>query len=145
MIRTEAEYQEAFRRVADEKARIAAHRAHLEAMELSPEEIKRALDPLQSFHLQLAEEVESYERLRRGEVEAIVNLQGLGRVLIGLRIALGLTQRELAERLGIHESQVSRDERNEYHGVSIERASRILEAMGVRLTSRLEEPLPIHS
>ena len=85
MIRTEAEYQEAFRRVADEKARIAAHRAHLEAMELSPEEIKRALDPLQSFHLQLAEEVESYERLRRGEANraadrcvGIVQIGGCG-------------------------------------------------------------------
>jgi transcriptional regulator with XRE-family HTH domain len=51
--------------------------------------------------------------------------------LVALRIAKGLTQRELAERLGVHESQVSRDERNEYHGITLERARRILQAMQV--------------
>jgi len=60
---------------------------------------------------------------------------------VALRIALGLTQRELAERLGVHESQVSRDERNEYHAVTVERASRILDALGVDLRSVFEEPL----
>jgi transcriptional regulator with XRE-family HTH domain len=37
---------------------------------------------------------------------------------VALRIATGLTQRQLAETLGVHESQVSRDERNEYHGIA---------------------------
>ena len=62
-------------------------------------------------------------------------------MLVALRIALRLTQRELAERLGVHESQVSRDERNEYHGITVERASRILDALAVQLTSRFEEPI----
>ena len=84
---------------------------------------------MESFHLQLVEEVESYERLKRGEFEEIQNLRGIGRLLIGLRIAQGLSQRELAERLGVNESQVSRDERNEYHGVTIERAARVLDAL----------------
>jgi hypothetical protein len=43
--------------------------------------------------------------------------------------------------VGVHESQVSRDERNEYHGVTVERASRILDAMGVRLRSLFEQPI----
>ena len=60
---------------------------------------------------------------------------------MALRIALGLTQRELAERLGVHESQVSRDERNEYHGITVERASRILDALGVELRSTFEQPI----
>ena len=84
---------------------------------------------MESFHLQLAEEVESYDRLQRGEFDEIRNLRGIGRLLIGLRIAQGLSQRELAERLGVNESQVSRDERNEYHGVTMERAARILDAL----------------
>ena len=50
---------------------------------------------------------------------------------MALRIAKGLTQRELAEHLGVHQSQVSRDERNEYHGITLERARRILHAMNV--------------
>jgi transcriptional regulator with XRE-family HTH domain len=40
-------------------------------------------------------------------------LRGLGHLLIALRIAQGVSQRELAKRLEVHESQVSRDERNE--------------------------------
>lgn len=60
---------------------------------------------------------------------------------MALRIALGLTQRELAERLSVHESQVSRDERNEYNNISIDRASRILDALGVRMRSAFEQPL----
>jgi hypothetical protein len=47
----------------------------------------------------------------------------------------------MAERLGAHESQVSRDERNEYHGVTVERASRILDALGVRFRSEIEQPI----
>jgi len=62
----------------------------------------------------------------------------LGRLLIGARIYRGLSQRELASRLGVHESQVSRDERNEYGSITVERASRILEALGVELVSELE-------
>ncbi|MGA2447310.1 MAG: helix-turn-helix domain-containing protein [Polyangiaceae bacterium] len=54
---------------------------------------------------------------------------------LALRIALGLTQRELAERLEVHESQVSRDGRNEYHGMTVDRASWILDALGVKLRS----------
>ena len=49
--------------------------------------------------------------------------------------------RERAERLGVHESQVSRDERNDYRGVTAERAQRILEALGVRFTAQAESLL----
>lgn len=94
-------------------------------------------DPMKSFHEQLKEEVASYERLQRGEFEELQNFHGLGRLLIALRISQGVSQRELAERLEVHESQVSRDERNEYHGVTVERANRVLEALGVQVTTRV--------
>jgi DNA-directed RNA polymerase specialized sigma subunit len=141
MIRNEAEYQEALSRLEDERERLDEHRSRLAEMGLDDAELKRALDPIRSFHLQLEEEVQSYERLKRGDIGELLNLHGLGRSLIALRIARGLTQRELAARLGVHESQVSRDERNEYHGVTVERASRILDAMGVRLRSLFEQPI----
>jgi len=141
MIRNETEYQEAVRRLGEETKRLAEHEATLKEMNLGPDEVKRALDPLRSFHMQLAEEVESYERLKRGDMGELTNLHGLGRMLVALRIALGFTQRELAERLGVHESQVSRDERNEYHGITVERVSRTLDALAVQLTSRFDEPI----
>ena len=108
-------------------------------MGLGREEIKRAMDPMMSFHEQLKEEVESYERLRRGEFEELRNFHGAGRLLVALRIAQGISQRELADRLGVHESQVSRDERNEYHGVTVERAQRVLDALGVEVRNTVEK------
>jgi ribosome-binding protein aMBF1 (putative translation factor) len=138
MIRNETEYQEASARLTDERNRLADHRARLKETGLSDEEIKRVIDPIESFHLQLKEEVESYERLKRGEFEELENLRGLGHLLISIRIAQGISQRDLAKRLNVHESQVSRDERNEYFSITLERAVKILDALNVRLHTKVE-------
>jgi len=138
MIRNESEYREAVERLAAEKSRINQQRRLLKENGLSTQQTKRVLDPMLSFHEQLREEVESYERLKRGEFDELHNFEGVGRLLIALRIAKGISQRELAERLGVHESQVSRDERNEYHGITIERANRILECLGAEVRSVVE-------
>lgn len=142
MIRNETEYKEAVARLAEERKRLSEHRARLKETGLTEEEIKRVIDPMESFHLQLKEEVDSYERLKRGEFEDIENLRGLGHLLISLRIAQGISQRELAKRLDVHESQVSRDERNEYFGITLERAVKILEALNVRLKTTVEVEPP---
>lgn len=139
MIRNETEYREAAARLKEERERLQAHRCALREAGLSDEEIKRVCDPMESFHLQLKEEVESYERLSRGEFGEFQNLRGIGQLLVGLRIAQGLSQRELAARLGVHESQVSRDERNEYYNITLERASRILDALNVDLRTTVED------
>jgi hypothetical protein len=146
MIRNDTEYKEAVKRVSEEKQRLEEQRARLKQMGLTEEEVKRAIDPIHSFHLQLEEEVASYERLRRGEFDELRNLSGLGTLLISLRIAMNMTQRDLAARLEVSESQVSRDERNEYHGITLERAVRVLDALGVELHSRVEmrkQPGPV--
>lgn len=138
MIRNETEYQEATVLLIAEKKRLSDHRRRLRKAGLKAQEIKRVINPIESFHLQLREEVESYERLKRGEFEDLDNLRGLGHLLISLRIAQGISQRELARRLGVHESQVSRDERNEYFGVTLERAAKIIETLNVRLRTTIE-------
>jgi ribosome-binding protein aMBF1 (putative translation factor) len=138
MIRNEAEYKEAVARLTEERSRLAEHRKRLKEAGLSKEEIKRVIDPMESFHLQLKEEVGGYERLKRGEFDELDNFRGFGHLLISLRIAQGVSQRELAKRLGVHESQVSRDERNEYFGITLERAMRILDALNVHLRTKVE-------
>ena len=138
MIRNEAEYQHASARLLEERNRLSEHRARLKEAGLDDDEVKRVIDPIESFHLQLREEVESYERLRRGEFEELVNLRGLGHLLISLRISKGISQRELAKRLDVHESQISRDERNEYFGITLERAIKILDALNVKLHTKVE-------
>jgi ribosome-binding protein aMBF1 (putative translation factor) len=143
MIRNEAEYQEASKRLFEELGRLDEHRARLKEAGLREIEIQRVIDPLESFHLQLKEEVEAYERLKRGEFEELENLRGLGHLLITSRIAQGITQRDLARRLGVHETQVSRDERNEYFGITLERAAKILDVLNVRLRTQVAiDPLP---
>jgi ribosome-binding protein aMBF1 (putative translation factor) len=142
MIRNETEYQEASVRLNDERKRLIDLTARLKETGLSDEELKRVVDPLESFHLQLKEEVESYERLKRGEFEELENLRGLGNLLIAVRIAQGISQRDLAKRLDVHESQVSRDERNEYFGITLERAIKILDALNVRTHTKIEIQMP---
>jgi DNA-binding Xre family transcriptional regulator len=138
MIASETDYRAATKRLTDERERLTALTQRLRGEGKTDAEVKRVTDPMSSFHLQLAEEVESYERLCRGQFSENQNLHGLGRLLIGLRIARSMSHRELAEKLGVHESQVSRDERNEYHGLTVQRAARILDVLGARLTSHVE-------
>lgn len=140
MIRNEAEYREALERLKGEMERLEAQRGALRQTGLTTRDVKRVCDPMKSFYLQLKEEIEDYERLRRGEFSEIHNLRGIGQLLIGLRIAQNLSQRELAERLGVHESQVSRDERNEYSNITVERAIRILDALDAEVVSAVKSP-----
>jgi len=66
MIRTETEYKNAQERLEQEKETLQRQREELEEMDLSEEEVERALGPLISFRDQLREEIETYERMRRG-------------------------------------------------------------------------------
>jgi hypothetical protein len=65
MIYNEAEYQNASVRLREQRDRLVEHRVRLEATGLSKEEIKRVIDPMESYHLQLEEEVKGYERLKK--------------------------------------------------------------------------------
>lgn len=141
MIRTDAEYQDALRRLQQDRGVIQAQREALGALSLSADEVERALEPTFSFHEQLREEVEVYERMRRGDITPVESLSDIGRVLIGLRVARGITQRQLAERMNVSETQVSRDERNDYHGITVERAQRIILALHGKV--RVEAELPL--
>lgn len=133
MIRTESEYRRALEQLKNDATYIQRQREHLSSIGLKDEQLERAMQPAISFHEQLSEEVQAYEQMRRGELGTLSDLTQIGRWLVGVRIAKGLSQRELAERLGVSEAQISRDERNEYHGVTVERAQMILQRMGVEL------------
>jgi len=133
MIRTETDYKRAMRERDEQAKRLKAQEQRLKKEGLGRAEVKRAMDPVRSFHQELVEEIRVYEALKGGDLRAVSRLATLGQQMVGLRIAKGLSQRDLAARLEVHESQVSRDERNEYHGLTLERAGRIMEALGVRL------------
>ncbi len=137
MIRTESEYRKTLERLEQNKTQIRSQRQHLEAQGFNTDQTERVLQPLLSFQAQLEEEIEIYDRLRRGELPTLYSLSDIGQWLIGVRISQGLSQKELAGRLNVSEQQISRDERNEYHGITVDRAEQILQTMGVQY--RLED------
>ncbi len=139
MIRTENENQDSLERLEQMRQLLKAQEKKLAAEGLRPEQIKRALDPSRVLYDQIKEELDTYQQLKKGRFDELRNLHGVGQMLIGVRIALGLSQREMAEKIGVHESQVSRDERNEYYGITVERVARILDVLGVEITTRVEK------
>ena len=134
MIKTETEYRLTKERIEQSRQAAIKMREQLMEQNLTAEQIERVMEPMLTFQMQFVEEVQWYERVRAGDVAPIYNLNHIGQMLVGLRIARGLTQKELASRLKVSESVISRDERNDYHGISVERAQRILEALDGQAT-----------
>jgi transcriptional regulator with XRE-family HTH domain len=133
MIRNEKEYREAKARLDDFNAQIEATRRELAAEGTPENDTELAVEPLQVLMGELEFDLRLYERLRTEGVSAVPCFpsEESGKELIALRIARDWTQRRLAEELGVSEAQVSRDERNDYQGITQERRARILEALGV--------------
>lgn len=138
MIKTQKEYLEAKKRVAQEFKNIKSHEKKMKEAGLTKSQIRLASDPLLTFTYQLKEEVEEYERLMKGQFGSLENLNGIGHILVALRIFKGIKQKDLAKKLGVPESQVSRDERNEYHGASVEKIQNVLDKLGVKLKTTID-------
>ncbi len=83
----------------------------------------------------LQREVREYEALRAGGQRTFQaeTFEELPRVLIQARIASGLSQRELALRLGLKEQQVQRYEATEYASASLSRVSAVITALNIRV------------
>jgi DNA-binding XRE family transcriptional regulator len=81
------------------------------------------------------DEIDHYEQLRDGQITSreITSLRELPTALIEARIAARLTQRQLAERIGVAEQQIQRWEANDYSGVNLDRLQSIADALGVQI------------
>ncbi len=143
MIRTEVEYRCSLQRLAEIDAHIAHEAAALKAEGYKKAEVTRGTDPLRFFRAQVQAEIDAYDRLKRGEFNDVFNFRSFGDMLIALRIAKGVTQRELAQRLKVSESQISRDERNCYSGITVDRAQRILEALDAEIKTSVVWKEPV--
>ena len=91
---------------------------------------------------ELGEQLADYEALRNGWVAVLEldSLKDLPDALIRARIATGLTQKELARRLGLKEQQIQRYEATRYAGASLERIQAVAEALGVKIRERVIFP-----
>lgn len=96
---------------------------------------KAQVDALNSQIQSLLDELREYENLKTGSVKApdLGYISFVPADLIRARIACHLSQKELAEQLGIPEQQIQRYEAIEYESVSYARISeiaRVLQAAG---------------
>jgi len=82
---------------------------------------------------ELRAQLHHYEQLRDGHItkREITSLRELPGALIEARIAARLTQRDLAERIGVAEQQIQRWEASDYAGVNLERLQSIADALGI--------------
>ena len=97
------------------------------------------LDALRSQRADLQSAVEEYEELRQHRPTVIEagSLDELPRALIRARIALGLSQKELAEKMGLKEQQLQRYEATDYASASLSRIQEVAAALGFSDTSVL--------
>ena len=86
---------------------------------------------LADLHAELAE----YEALRSGKQKhlPVTSFDDLPRTLIQARIAAGLSQKELARRLGLKEQQIQRYEATDYASARLSRLRAVMQALGVEL------------
>jgi ribosome-binding protein aMBF1 (putative translation factor) len=92
-------------------------------------------DAVRSQLSSLRAELAEYEALRAGDrrVLELISFDELPRALVQARIAAGLSQKQLAERLGLKEQQIQRYEASEYASASLQRLKAVIEALGVRV------------
>jgi HTH-type transcriptional regulator / antitoxin HipB len=85
---------------------------------------------------ELRQEVAEYEQLKSGNVLTFVlgSIEDLPITLIKARIAAGLTQKDLAEKIGVQEQQIQRYEANHYGSASFDRLRAIANALKVEIT-----------
>ena len=109
---------------------------------IDPLIIQAQRDGLESQLEELNETLTRYETLQSGLVNSLnVNAPlDIGKSLIEARIARNLTQKELAEILGMKPQQVQRYEQDNYHSASIKRIAEILDALSVELHCELKLP-----
>lgn len=122
----------------------------INAMSAAPDDVAASdalgreiqLDAMRSQLADLRAEITEYDDLRSGRTRLIKieSFDQLPRAIIAARIAAGLTQADLAERLGTHEQQVQRYEATNYSSASMRRVSEVIEALGIDVREEILLP-----
>ena len=134
MIKSEREYAITKKAVAE----FASSREALAATAGKDVGRRAALSSVDAQLGDLRAEIAEWERLRAGGVQeiAIANWDDLPKALMRTRIAQGLTQQELAERLGLKKQQIQRWEDEDYEHAEFWRVLEVADALGLSLTGK---------
>ena len=87
-----------------------------EALDVHPLIAKAQVDAVSSQLADLREQLREYESLKSGKFDfsELMVVTSLPEMLVKARIARGMTQRDLAERIGLKEQQIQRYEATDY-------------------------------
>ena len=83
---------------------------------------------------QLEDELHEYDQVKSGELTLphVERLDQIAPFIAKVRIAKGVSQTELARRLGVSKQVISRYEESDYQTVAIARLQEILDAIGIK-------------
>ncbi|HLB23861.1 MAG TPA: helix-turn-helix transcriptional regulator [Dehalococcoidia bacterium] len=131
MIKNERQYQVTRAQLKRMDSALQRLQTATPARDADPRLLNAERNGLQSVIAELRDDLGEYERLRSGAAGAIevARLQDFPALLIKARIAAGLTQRELAERLGLKEQQVQRYEASDYSSASMSRMLQVADTL----------------
>ncbi|EJM7152610.1 MULTISPECIES: XRE family transcriptional regulator [Vibrio] len=98
-------------------------------------------DSIHSQILELEEEIRSYQRLKGGLLDELstLNVNALANYLISARIAKGISQEQLAKYLNIPEVRFKALESSNYSGVSLSRALKVAEYIGLDIQKIVDD------
>jgi ribosome-binding protein aMBF1 (putative translation factor) len=118
---------------------IAVARGREPSSDVDPRLHQAMIESLESELAILRDDLERYEALKAGKIKKrrVQSLRELPVLLIEGRIAAGLTQRQLAERLGLPEQQIQRYESTMYSGVGLDRLQDVADALGLEIEERV--------
>lgn len=129
MICTDREYHSRRKDLRRDEQELEELTRKLRGSAFSPEVGRKIIARRSETLKRSALELEHYERLKAGDLNAIPQNAGFGRMLVALRIGLGISRTDLAAALSISEHQLARDEDNEYRSLSPKLAERLLNVL----------------
>ena len=101
---------------------------------LHPRKFSSRKNGLQMIIDNLQNEIGEYDALKQQNAQIkIASIQELPIALIRARIAMGMTQKELAQKMGVKEQQVQRDEANQYSSAGFQRITAVAEALNLKI------------
>lgn len=144
MITNERQYRIANAELKRFEEALAAQEATGPSPDVHPRIHQTMIEATESERDELRAQLERYDDLRSGRVaqRTLTSIRELPIALIEARIAARLTQRELAEQLGVPEQQVQRWEANGYAGVGIERLQEIADALKLQVLETVTYAVP---
>jgi len=100
--------------------------------------IKIQADAIRSDIKALRSEVNEFEKLKKGQVKTLTahSINELPYILIKARIARSMSQKDLAETLGLKEQQIQRYESNNYASASLSRIEKVVEALNINIEEK---------